>query len=71
MTAAKCGMIFQTNSINADGTPDDEGLAAIRVALRDLKVNIRKPVAHPRRAEILDILSDTREALDRINAATG
>ena len=60
-------MIFQTGSLTADGTPDDEGLAAIRAALRDLKVNIRKPVAHPRRVEILDILSDARAAIERIN----
>jgi hypothetical protein len=61
-------MIFQPNSITADGTPDDDGLLAMRAALRDLKVVMRKPKEHPQRAEILSILSEARTAIDRINA---
>ena len=60
-------MIFQPNSITADGTPDDDGLLAMRAALRDLKVVMRKPKEHPKRAEILDMLTDARVAIDRIN----
>ena len=60
-------MIFQPNSIAADGTPDDDGLLAMRAALRDLKVVMRKPKEHPKRAEMLDMLTDARAAIDRIN----
>ena len=60
-------MIFQPNSITADGTPDDDGLLAMRAALRDLKVVMRKPKEHPKRAEILDMQADARAAIDRIN----
>jgi hypothetical protein len=59
-------MIF-TPDIAADGNPDDTSLRAMRVALRDLKVTMRKPKAHPRRAEMLAILGDARAAIDRIN----
>ena len=60
-------MIFQPNSITADGTPDDDGLLAMRAALRDLKVVMRKPKEHPKRAEILDMLADAKARIDRIN----
>jgi hypothetical protein len=60
-------MIFQPNSITADGTPDEDGILAMRAALRDLKVTLRKPKEHPKRAEMLDILRDARTAIDRIN----
>jgi hypothetical protein len=62
-------MIFTPN-LTADGTPDDTGLLAMRAALRDLKVTMRKPRApteHPRRAEMLAILGDARTRIDRIN----
>ena len=61
-------MIFQPNSITADGTPDDDGLLAMRAALRDLKVVMRKPKEHPKRAEMLGILADAKARIDRINA---
>ena len=60
-------MIFQPNSITADGTPDDDGLLAMRAALRDLRVVMRKPKEHPKRAEILDMLADAKARIDRIN----
>ena len=59
-------MIFNPD-FAADGTPDDVSLLAMRAALRDLKVTMRKPVEHPRRAEMLVILGDARAAIDRIN----
>jgi hypothetical protein len=59
-------MIF-TPHIAADDQPDDSSLLAMRAALRDLKVTMRKPVEHPRRAEMLAILGDARAAIDRIN----
>jgi hypothetical protein len=60
-------MILQTNSLTADGHPDEEGLDAMRAALRDLKVSMRKTMEHPRRAEMLSMLSDARSAIERIN----
>jgi hypothetical protein len=60
-------MIFQPNSITADGNPDDNSLLAMRAALRDLKVVMRAPKEHPRRAEMLSILGEARAAIDRIN----
>ena len=62
-------MIFQAAAITADSNPDDDSLFAIRAALRDLKVSLRKPVEHPRRAEMLDILSEARATIDRINGS--
>ena len=61
-------MIFQTNSINANGTPDDDELLAIRAALRNLKVRVRKPIEYPKRNEMMDVLEDARVRIDRINA---
>ena len=60
-------MILQTNALTPDGQPDDEGLQAMRAALRDLKVSMRKPVEHPRRAEMLSMLADARAMIERIN----
>lgn len=60
-------MVFQPHSITADGTPDDDSLLAMRAALRDLKVVMRKPAEHRRRAEMLGMLADARAAIDRIN----
>ena len=60
-------MIFQANTFAADGTPDDESLLAMRAALRDLKVVMRKAADYPKRAEILDLLTDAGVRIDRIN----
>jgi predicted component of type VI protein secretion system len=59
-------MIFNPD-FAADGTPNDASLLAMRAALRDLKVTMRKPKAHPRRAKMLAILADARTRIDRIN----
>ena len=60
-------MIFQTNGFAADGSPDDESLLAMRTALRDLKVVMRKSADYPKRAEVLDLLADAGVRIDRIN----
>jgi hypothetical protein len=60
-------MIFLADSIAADDNPGDDGLLAMRAALRDLKVVMRKPVEDARRADILNILSQARVMIDRIN----
>lgn len=60
-------MILKTYALTPDGQPDDEGLQAMRAALRDLKVSMRKPVEHPRRAEMLSMLADARAMIERIN----
>ena len=60
-------MIFQAHTFNADGSPDDDSLLAMRAALRDLKVVMRKSVDYPKRAEILDLLADAGVRIDRIN----
>lgn len=60
-------MIFQANTFAADGTPDDESLLAMRAALRDLKVVMRKAADYPRRGEVLKILGDAGQAIGRIN----
>ena len=63
-------MILQTYSLTPDGQPDDESIAVMKAALRDLKVSLRHtrvPLEHPRRAEMLDILADARLKIERIN----
>ena len=62
-------MIFQAHTFNADGSPDDDSLLAMRAALRDLKVVMRKSVDYPRRAEIMTMLGEAGQVIDRINAA--
>ena len=62
-------MIFQANSFTADLTPDDDSVSAMKAALRDFKVIMHEPKAYPKRAEMLDMLTDARAAIDRINAA--
>jgi hypothetical protein len=62
-------MIF-TPHIAADDQPDDSSLLAMRAALRDLKVTMRKPEVvrdYPRRSEALAILNDARVRIARIN----
>jgi hypothetical protein len=60
-------MIFQPDSFTADLTPDDISMSAMKAALRDLKVSIRKSAEHPKRAEMLTLLTDARARIDRIN----
>ena len=60
-------MILQPLSFAEDGHPDELAIAAMRAALRDLKVEMRKSAEHPRRPELLSILSDARAMIDRIN----
>jgi hypothetical protein len=61
--------MFQVpKSLAADSNPDADSLLAVRAALRDFKVSMRKPVDHPRRAEVLSMLGEARAAIDRINA---
>jgi hypothetical protein len=60
-------MFHAPKSLAADSNPDTDSLLAIRAALRNLKVSMRKPVEHPRRAEMLAILGDARAAVERIN----
>lgn len=62
-------MIFTVDSLTADGTPDDAAIAAMKAALRDLKVTIRRGADHPRRPEMQTILNDARTWIDRINNA--
>lgn len=59
--------MFNPESIVAQGDPDDAGLLAMKGALRDLKVSLRKSPQHPQRAKMLGILGDARLAIDRIN----
>jgi hypothetical protein len=60
--------MFNPEFIVAACDPDDDGLRAMKAALRDLKVSMRKPAEHPMRAEMLHILGNARAAIDRINA---
>ena len=60
-------MIFQAHTFAADGSPDEQSLLAMRAALRDLKVIRRKAADYPRRAEVVALLDDARQAIDRIN----
>jgi hypothetical protein len=60
-------MFHTPKSLAADCNSDANGLIAMRAALRAFKVSIRKSAEHPRRAEILDILTDARARIDRIN----
>jgi hypothetical protein len=71
LTIARQGaaMIFNPD-FATDDTPDDASLLAMRAALRDLKVTIRKPRPardYPRRGEALAILTVARLRIDRIN----
>lgn len=59
--------MFNPEFIVAACDPDDDSLRAMKAALRDLKVSMRKPAEHPRRAEMLGILADARAAIDRIS----
>ena len=61
-------MFYAPKSFIADDNSDADNLKAIRAALRDFRVSMRKPVEHPRRTEMLDILGNARAAIDRINA---
>jgi hypothetical protein len=61
---------FQPSTITADGTPDDESVLAMKAALRNLQMSKRKVPVHPRRAEILTILTDARARIERINQPT-
>jgi hypothetical protein len=60
-------MIFNPEFIVADCDPDDAGLLAMKAALRDLKVVMRKSGDYPRRGEMLGILGEARVRIDRIN----
>jgi hypothetical protein len=66
--AAQSDMLLTPAALTPDGDPDDASLLAMRAALRDLKVTMRKPKEHPRRADMLAILADARATIDRINA---
>lgn len=66
-------MLLHPKTLNADGNPDDASLLAMRAALRDLKVVMpkRKPAPeHPRRAEMLAILTDAKARIERINGGS-
>ena len=63
--------MFIDPKILADNTPDDAGVLAMKAALRELKMTMRKfrkTVDYPMRNEALAILNDARAAIDRINA---
>jgi hypothetical protein len=63
-------MLLTPAALTPDGNPDDASLLAMRAALRDLKVTMRRPRAsrdYPRRNETIAILSDARVVIDRIN----
>ena len=47
--------------------PDDDAVLAMQAALRDFKAISRKPKPHPRREDILALLTDARAAIERIN----
>ena len=62
--------MFIDPKILADDVPDDAGVLAMKAALRELKMTMRKsgkPVDYPMRNEALAILNDARTAIDRIN----
>ena len=61
-------MFLQPLSFTEDGQPDAEAVDAMRAALRDLKVEMRKGAEHPKRAEMLSLLGDARMMIDRINS---
>jgi hypothetical protein len=60
-------MLYAPQPIPIDESPDNDGIIAMRAALRDLKVSMRKPVEHPRRAEMLSMLGEARVMIERIN----
>ena len=62
--------MFIDPKILADNVPDDAGVLAMKAALRELKMTMRKSrkaVDYPMRNEALEILNDARTAIDRIN----
>ena len=62
--------MFIDPKILADNVPDDAGVLAMKAALRELKMMMRKSrkaVDYPMRNEALAILNDARGAIDRIN----
>lgn len=61
-------MIFNALPLTADGNPDDASLLAMKAALRDLKVVLRQPAEHPMRRQMMNVLADARQRIDRINA---
>lgn len=61
-------MFYAPKTFIADDNSDADSLKAIRATLRDFRVSMRKPVEHPRRTEMLDILADARARIDRINS---
>jgi hypothetical protein len=64
-------MIHNPDPFAADSNPDAAAVAAMRLALRDFKVSMRKsPGEHPRRDEMLSILTDVRASIDRIGLQT-
>ena len=61
-------MTFQPQTFNADGTPDDAAIRAMRAALRSMKVVMHTPTGeHPRRDEMLEMLTDAGARIERIN----
>ncbi len=57
--------------ITADINPDDASLFAMKAAVHELKVAMRKPrasVDYPERCETLAMLTNARTMIDRINA---
>ncbi|MFM9978110.1 MAG: hypothetical protein ACKVOP_08725 [Sphingomonadaceae bacterium] len=60
-------MSFPGPAFTPDFNPDAEGLAAIRAALRDVRVNLKRPAEHPYRDQALLILRDARVRIDAIN----
>ncbi len=60
-------MFYAPKSFIADDNSDADSLKAICATLRDFRVSMRKPVEHPRRTEILDMLAEARAAIERIN----
>ena len=68
-------MIHNPSPFATDEDPDAAAVAAMRAALRDFKVSMRKQptfespgTEHPRRPEIMSILTEARASIDRINA---
>ena len=62
--------MFIDPKILADNLPDDEGVLAMKAALRELKMTMRKSrkaVDYPMRNEALAILNDARARIDWIN----
>ncbi len=65
-------MIYNADPLQPDSNPDDSAVRAMKAALRDLKVSLRQPPEmHPRRAEMLAMLTEARASMDRIGVETG